>query len=89
MTLEAETMTKRLTKQTPSATLNEGARNPERGAWYIATRYNTTTEKYIVLTALIGTAGNLYGTVLTEEDTDGKIVTAFPKTYKQILNAFN
>ena len=89
MTLDAQSMTNRLTKNAPTATLNDGARNPQYGAWYIASRYNTTTSKYVVLTAMIGSSGNLHGTVLTVEDTNGKTVTAYPKTYKQILNAFN
>lgn len=88
MTLEATTLTERL-KKTTTATLNDGARDPKYGAWYIVSRYNTTAAKYIVLTAMIGAAGNLYGTVLTAEGTDGKIVTTYPKTYKQVLNAFN
>jgi hypothetical protein len=38
---------------------------------------------------MIGAVGNLYGTVLTAEGADGKIVTTYPKTYKQVLAAFN
>jgi hypothetical protein len=88
MTLEAKALTERLKKAT-TATLNDGAQNPKYGAWYVVSRYNTTAAKYIVLTAMIGAVGNLYGTVLTAEGADGKIVTTYPKTYKQVLAAFN
>jgi hypothetical protein len=86
--LDGTKLTTLLKEVAPTATFNEGTKTMRYGAWYIVSRYNTDTAKYIVLTAMVGTSGNLVGAVLTVEGADGKNSTVKPRTYKQVVAAF-
>ena len=85
--LYAETLTEKLKKQVPTASLNTGAKTPTAGAWYLASRYNTNTGRLTTQTALVGTGGNLYDAVLTVEDARGNVAVVRPTTYKGVVEA--
>lgn len=85
--LYAETLTEKLKKQVPTASLNTGAKAPTAGAWYLASRYNTNTGRLTTLTALVGTSGNLYDAVVTVEDARGNVAVVRPTTYKGVVEA--
>lgn len=87
--LNAKTLTNKLKTRVPTASINNTAKNPEYGAWYRVSRYNTNTGNLTTLTALVGKTQNLYDVVVTAEDARGNVVVSRPNSYKGVLAAFD